>query len=273
MRDIAFSCLMVGTAVVTVSLYLARVLVRGRARSARADQDGGSAVMGKSIVEYAYWLAGPVVGLLARAGVSPNGVTLFSLIPGIGAGVALGFGWLGLGCTLATAASLSDLVDGLLARRLGISSDAGEVLDALVDRTTELAFFGGLLVHYRDSLPALLVTFAALAGSLLVSYTTAKAESLQVPPPRGWMRRAERAVYLSTGAGLTPLFAAAIGSSRPWWARELLLFAALAFVGVVAIASSARRTRAVMRALAARSRPAPVALADSAATQSPGAAA
>jgi phosphatidylglycerophosphate synthase len=51
----------------------------------------------------------------------------------------------------------------------------------------------------------MVLTMAALCASFMISYTSAKAEALQVNPPRGLMRRHERAVYLITGAGTTAL--------------------------------------------------------------------
>ena len=61
----------------------------------------------------------PVVDALAALGVTPNMVTLFSLVPAAGAGVALAFGWFGLACVLATVGAFCDMVDGLLARKTG----------------------------------------------------------------------------------------------------------------------------------------------------------
>src|SRR5204863_5624649 len=143
-------------------------------------------------------------GLLDRAGVTPNQVTVFSVLPGLAAGVAVAFGWFGLSCVLATMSAFADIVDGLLARRQGVSSDAGEVLDATVDRYSEFAFLAGLLIHYRHSVLLLALVLAAMAGGYMVSYVSVKAEAMNVEAPRGAMRRSERAVYLFFGAGFTP---------------------------------------------------------------------
>ena len=100
---------------------------------------------------------------------------------------------------------LGDILDGQVARMTNTGSDRGELLDAAVDRYTEFAFLGGLLLFYRTEVSLMVLTLAALVASFMISYTSAKAEALHVNPPRGLMRRHERAIYLITGAGLTAL--------------------------------------------------------------------
>ena len=78
----------------------------------------------------------------------------------------------------------------------------------------------------------------------MVSYASAKAEALQVAAPRGAMRRAERAVYLSLGSVLVPI-TTRLFAHEPWWAREAPMLAALALVGVVGNVSAVRRLHAV----------------------------
>jgi phosphatidylglycerophosphate synthase len=170
---------------------------------------------------------------------------LFSLLPAFGAGVALGYGWFGLGAVLATIAQFADIVDGLLARRLGMVSDVGKVLDSAVDRYVELFFLGGLAVHYRSS-GMLIVVLAAIAAAFMVSYSTAKAEAIGVKPPRGAMRHAERGMYLLVGAALTPFATAWAGEGTSLLARELPIIAALFLVAIVGNLSVVRRFAAVV---------------------------
>ncbi len=252
MKDLYFGAGMVGLLVVTSIVYGVRAAFRGRARHERVDRDGGSAFVGKRFMEFGYWLIGPVVGWLDRLGVKPNGVTAFSLLPAASAGVAVAFGWFGLGCLLATTAAFADIVDGLLARRQGASSDAGEALDAAVDRYSEFFFMTGLLIYYRASV--LIVVFVALAlvGGYMVSYATVKAEALAVAAPRGSMRRSERAVYLFFGAGFTPLCELLAGPSRPLVVRQAPMLLAVVVVAVVANISVIRRTSAIMAAIRRR---------------------
>jgi len=252
MKDLYFALGMYGILVVGALLYGLRAALRGRARHERVDRDGGSLFMGKPFMEFGYWLIGPVVALLDRLGVTPNGVTVFSLLPAATAGIAVAFGWFGLGCLLATTAAFADIVDGLLARRQGVSSDAGEALDAAVDRYSEFFFMTGLLVYYRAVLPLFLLAAFVLLGGYMVSYATAKAEALAVPAPRGSMRRSERAVYLFFGAGFTPLCELVAGPSRPLAVRQAPMVFAIAIVAVVANVSVVHRFRAIIASIRGR---------------------
>jgi CDP-diacylglycerol--glycerol-3-phosphate 3-phosphatidyltransferase len=252
MQDLYFSAGMVGLLCLGLTVYGVRAALVGRARHERVDRDGGSAFVGKRFMEFGYWLIGPVVALLDRWGATPDAVTVFSIVPGFAAGVAVAFGWFGLACMLATMAAFADIVDGLLARRQGVSSDAGEVLDATVDRYSEFFFLAGLLVHYRDSVLASVLVLAALGGGFMVSYVTVKAEAMTVAAPRGSMRRSERAIYLFFGAGFTPLAELLAGPDRPLVARNAPILFAVAVVALVSNASVLRRVRAVVASIRRR---------------------
>jgi CDP-diacylglycerol--glycerol-3-phosphate 3-phosphatidyltransferase len=256
MRDVYFSYFMFGLVVVTISAYVIRARVVGRARHARTDADGGSVFLNKASMEMGYWLLDPIVSALVSLRITPNMVTAFSLVPALLAGVAAGFGWFGLACVLATAGSLCDLLDGVLARRTGVASDAGEVVDAAVDRYVECLFLGGIAVYYRTHWMVLVLTLAALFGSLMISYTTAKAEAMQVTLPRGSMRRAERAVYLLVAAGLTPFTRDLFSGSPSHALRELPILVALSLVAVVTNVTVVQRFGTMADALRAR-HPAP----------------
>jgi phosphatidylglycerophosphate synthase len=232
--------------------YAARWALIGRVHHKRTDADGGSAFLYKPIMEMVYWVLDPLVSFIAALHITPNQVTLASLVPAAGAGVALGFGWFGLAGVLAILAAFGDILDGLLARKTGLSSDAGEVVDAAVDRYGELFFFGGLVYYYRGHDQVLFIVLAALAGSFMISYATAKAEAMQVEAPRGAMRRGERAAYLLTGSALTPICSTLFANSPSLALRELPIILALTIVAVVANISVVQRLSAVAAALRAR---------------------
>lgn len=247
-------CLGMAVVVVsTITLYLLRAAFRGRAHHDRAESDGGSAVMGKSVVEFAYWLFEPLARGLHALGVAPDAVTLFSLLPGLTAGVAVAGGLFGLAMFLATVAGFCDAVDGLIARKRQVASDAGEALDAAVDRYMEFFFQAGLCFHYRHETGPLVLCLGTVLGAFMVSYTTAKAESLAIEAPRGAMRRAERAVYMLFGSGFTPLWNhyVARGQGSVWW-RELPILLALGLMAVIGNVSVIQRTRVMMQRLRAR---------------------
>ena len=177
-------------------------------------------------LDWTYWATDPVVRGLVALGISANGMTWASLVLGLGAGVALATGGFGLACLLATMSTIGDILDGQIARVTKTGSDRGELLDAAVDRYTEYAFAAGLVIYFRTSVPLLGLTLGALLACVMVSYASAKAEALQVAPPRGLMRRHERATYLIVGAGVSSI----IANEAP----EIVALAIVALVGNLA---------------------------------------
>src|SRR4026209_1017271 len=77
----------------------------------------------------------------------------------------------------------------MVARLRGIASEAGEVLDAAVDRYSEFFFLDRLCIWYRSHVGAMVLVLTALLGSFMVSYSQAKADAMQVRIPAYWMRR------------------------------------------------------------------------------------
>ncbi len=226
----------------------------GAPATVRATQAGSSVLLGRSAVDFFYWVLGPVVASLARMGVTANQVTFVSLMFGIAAAFAAAFGLFGVCAFLAAISSLLDGLDGQLARATGKASDAGEVFDAAVDRVNEMVYLFGVAVYLRGELPALVVTLLALQASILVSYATAKAEALRVEPPRGAMRRAERAVYLGGGAALVPMVAYLSGHALPSALALAPLYASVGLVATVGNVSAARRFWAIAQAVKGRGR-------------------
>lgn len=137
-----------------------------------------------------------------RLGVTPNQLTLIGLIlQGIVA-IVIAKGYLQLAGILLIFFSIFDAFDGTLARMTGQSSRFGAFFDATIDRYAESIVLFGLLVYYSgqpDSTTQTLLIYVAIVGSLLVSYTRAKAESLGIPCKEGILTRAERVVLLVIG--------------------------------------------------------------------------
>jgi len=156
-------------------------------------------------------------------------VTLASLALALAAGVLLATGHFGPAAAAMIAASLGDALDGLMARHAGSASVAGALLDASADRYGELFFLGGIAIRFHDSVAILSLTLAAIAGSFMVSYGSAKAEGIGVPVPPSVMRRAERAVCLCAGVVLASLLG------------DAAVIASVALVAVVGNASAIRR--------------------------------
>jgi CDP-diacylglycerol--glycerol-3-phosphate 3-phosphatidyltransferase len=248
--DLAFSLGLAMAILVVVVAYAGRVSRAGAARDPRVERAGGSPLLGKSAMEMGYWAMRPAARACIALGLSANAVSFLSLGLAALAGVSLAFGSFGVGAVLSLVSSACDALDGMIARDTGTASDAGEVLDAAVDRYAELFFFGGIVVHERFDVFAIVLTLAATAGAIMVSYSTAKAEALGVPPPRGSMRRQERAVYLVIGVALVPITAAAcVRLGLPVRIAHAPLFAILALVALVGNVSALRRLRAVAAAV------------------------
>lgn len=179
----------------------------------------------------------PLVNLLAAKGITPNQVTWAGLL---GYGVVA---WLltagfsrAAGVALAVLGPL-DAIDGMLARKTSQVTAKGAFLDSTLDRYAEVLLFLGLTFYllqnaYRDSRDMLLsacLVLAALSGSLLVSYTRARAESLGFSCKIGLMTRFERLLLLS--------LALIFDVVRP----------ALALLAVLAHLTAAQRIRHVMK--------------------------
>jgi phosphatidylglycerophosphate synthase len=254
MGDVYFSIFMSALLVAVMLGYALRVFVLGRLRHARSESDGGSVWLGKPAMEMAYWFLTPTIDTLAALRVTPNMVTFGSLIPALGAAIAVAFGWFGLACFLATIGGLCDTIDGPLARKLGIASNAGEVVDAAADRYVEFFFFAGLAIYYRGYPIVLILVLGAIFGAFMVSYATAKAEAMGVEAPRGAMRRAERCVYILVGSGLTGISKAIFAGSPSHALRELPIILAITMVAVVANVSAAQRMGSVAADLRKRDR-------------------
>jgi phosphatidylglycerophosphate synthase len=203
--DVYFDYVTAGLWAVALTLYGVRIAARGVFRSDRVSRIGGTVLFSRGLMDATYWAIEPIVRGLAVLGVTPNGLTWSALVLGLGAGVALGFGWFGLATLLATLSTIGDILDGQLARLTNRGTSGGELLDAAVDRYTEFAFLAGLVFVLRDSWWQLGLALGAILASFMISYASAKAEALQVVPPRGLMRRHERSIYLIIGIGLVPL--------------------------------------------------------------------
>jgi CDP-diacylglycerol--glycerol-3-phosphate 3-phosphatidyltransferase len=138
---------------------------------------------------------------MGRLGISPAVFTLFGLLLAVGAGVAFAFGRLRTGAVLVLAAGFADMVDGAVARANESGSAFGAFMDSVVDRYSEAAYLTGLMYYYaaaRDARMALLVVLV-LSGSVFVSYTKARAESLIDECKVGIMERPERVMLLALG--------------------------------------------------------------------------
>jgi len=149
---------------------------------------------------------------LARTRVSPNALTAAGVILCAVAAVVVYFEYRSeiiafwIGAVLFVIGSVLDILDGALARRSGKGTPFGAFLDSTTDRISEGFMLGAIaLVFSRDgNQVAVAFTFAAVAGSFLVSYTRARAEALGLKGDVGIGSRAERVVVIVAGLVLAP---------------------------------------------------------------------
>jgi CDP-diacylglycerol--glycerol-3-phosphate 3-phosphatidyltransferase len=165
----------------------------------------------KIFKDVVYRLINPVVEAMVRWRVHPNAVSTVGFGVTVMAGVLFHFDhvrWAGLFVLLG---GIVDIFDGQVARASGLASKFGSFYDSTLDRISEIVVFLGLLSLYnqygRDLADVWMVYVIALAmgGSLMVSYTRAKAESLGLDCSVGLMQRAERVLLLGGGCLLTGL--------------------------------------------------------------------
>lgn len=142
-----------------------------------------------------------IASFLLRIKMQPNHITLLGLLGSIAAGVLIAFGhllWAGL---LAALMAPLDAVDGAMARLKGNPTIFGSFFDSVIDRYDELFLLAGLTYHFiqQANTWGVMLTFGAAAGSVLVSYTRAKAEALGLNAKVGFMTRIERSIVLIIG--------------------------------------------------------------------------
>jgi CDP-diacylglycerol--glycerol-3-phosphate 3-phosphatidyltransferase len=158
------------------------------------------------------WFKGvldPVAGWLLRLGLMPNTITLAGLAGNAVGAIFLAWGNFLVGGLLVILMGPIDALDGSMARLRGESSRFGAFVDSVTDRYCELFIYSGLIFYFATTWqPTLLVlAFVAAAGSVLVSYTKARAESLGFEARIGLLTRLERYLILApvlvlTGLGL-----------------------------------------------------------------------
>jgi CDP-diacylglycerol--glycerol-3-phosphate 3-phosphatidyltransferase len=150
-----------------------------------------------------------IVHGLALTRISPNVLTFIGLLINIVAAVLFGlatgenqpamFRYAGL---VIIGAGIFDMVDGRVARATNQVTDFGGFFDSVIDRYSDLALFFGLLVYYSRANRFFYVVLVGLVmtGSVMVSYTRARAESLIGRCKVGFMERPERIVLVIIGA-------------------------------------------------------------------------
>lgn len=145
------------------------------------------------------WFLDPVGGFLNRLGLRPNTMTLLGLAGNAVGAYFLMQGNMLVGGLLVLLMTPIDALDGTMARLRGEASEFGAFVDSVSDRYAELLILGGVLYHFvnQGNIWGVVLTYVAAAGSVLVSYTKARAESLGFEAKIGILTRVERYLVLA----------------------------------------------------------------------------
>lgn len=186
--------------------FTIRNALHGRPHTARVEKAGGSIFLSKYVMEYGLWVFGPLARTAVHLGLHPDVLSWTSLALQLCAALLIASGSFGLGAWVLIFGAFCDALDGAVARARGVASDAGEVLDAAIDRWAEMAVFFGFAWYYRSLWWTFFLAISACTGSVMVSYARAKAESFGVDASMGLMQRHERATWLAVSTLLSALW-------------------------------------------------------------------
>lgn len=141
----------------------------------------------------------PAAAFLNRLGIMPNVMTLLGLAGNVIGAFFLAQGQMTIGGLIVLLMGPIDALDGTMARLRGMDGKFGAFVDSVSDRYSELIIFAGLLVYYvqQENQLAILLIYAAAAGSVLVSYHRARAQSLGIDTKVGILTRMERYLVLA----------------------------------------------------------------------------
>ena len=177
-------------------------------------------------------LESPIVKFLMFLRLTPNTLTLIGLTVACLSAYLASIGLLLPSGLVLIASGMFDLLDGSLARATNQATKFGALLDSLTDRVSELIVLLGVMLFYinnTDLNVGIVLVYTSAAGSILVSYLRAKAESLNIECTDGIMTRPERVIMLSAGL--------IVGN---WWGSAMIV--TLIIISVLTIGPAIQRT-------------------------------
>lgn len=171
----------------------------------------------------AAFITQPLVRGLARLNLHPNAITIAGFLLNVGAAAIVATGRVAWGGLATLLASSTDALDGTLARLTAKQSRFGAFLDSTLDRLSEGVVFLGLVVYFigEGAFTGVYLTTLALLGSVMVSYTRARAEGLGYTCKVGLLTRPIRVLILG------------VGMLTPWLVPTLVLLVVLTWVTVL----------------------------------------
>ena len=138
-----------------------------------------------------------LIPLLVKSKISPNTLTIIGFIFSIITMILISQGYLIISGILLIFSSIFDLLDGALARYTNNTTNFGKFIDAVIDRLSEIAIYGGLFIYFINDSNSLLIIFLSAISNQLVSYIKTKYESIGIEGDIGIFTRPERIVTLS----------------------------------------------------------------------------
>lgn len=215
-----------------------------------------------------YVVINPFVRLLIRMGVTPNMVTTVGFLGNAAAAAVMM--WAGIKLStegildwslliwagaMIIGFSLFDMLDGQVARLGNMASSFGAMYDSVLDRYCEMLTLGGItyFLFCCDSISGVIITFLAMVGSIMVSYTRARAEGLGVECKIGFMQRPERVVVTAVAAlatGITGVNISPLSEFDP----NIILISAMGIIAIFANLTTFARLGYAKRQLIAKDR-------------------
>jgi CDP-diacylglycerol--glycerol-3-phosphate 3-phosphatidyltransferase len=148
----------------------------------------------------------PIIDWMVRKRVHPNALSTVGFLVTMSSAFAFGYNHIRTAGVLILLGGVFDLFDGRVARATGLASKFGAFYDSTLDRISEIAVYVGLLSLYNTYHPQLgdvgtiYAIMLAMAGSLMVSYTRARAQGLGIDCKVGLMQRGERVLMIGLAA-------------------------------------------------------------------------
>jgi CDP-diacylglycerol--glycerol-3-phosphate 3-phosphatidyltransferase len=148
----------------------------------------------------------PLINWLVARRVHPNALTTIGFVITVSSGFFFHSHHVRTAGILILLGGIFDLFDGTVARRTGLASPFGAFYDSTLDRLSEIAVYIGLLSLYNDyrlelgDVGTIYAIMLAMSGSLMISYTRARAETLGIDCTVGLMQRGERVILIGFAA-------------------------------------------------------------------------
>jgi CDP-diacylglycerol--glycerol-3-phosphate 3-phosphatidyltransferase len=146
----------------------------------------------------------PIARFLIKTKVTPNILTISGFLLNVLVFVLIGLNFLLAAGLVLLFSGLFDMLDGALARATGKTNKAGAILDSVLDRFSEAVVLIGLALYYlyisaTNSNAGVILVLVTLVGSMMVSYTRARGESLGLDCKVGFFTRPERVILIAAG--------------------------------------------------------------------------